>query len=83
MTLGLLRLCRLHAMRTWLSIMFGLSCQGSLVWASTVGVTLRFPVSSYQLPRRVEMFEVIFFIGLFVLTGIIIISDDGQWDRKK
>ncbi len=23
------------------------------------------------------------FIGMFVLTGIIIITDDGQWDRKK
>jgi|WetSurMetagenome_2_1015567.scaffolds.fasta_scaffold00554_22 hypothetical protein len=23
------------------------------------------------------------FIGLFVLTGIIIVSDDGTWDRKK
>ena len=25
----------------------------------------------------------IFFIGLFVLTGIIIVSDDAGWDRKK
>jgi hypothetical protein len=23
------------------------------------------------------------FIGLFVLTVIIIVSDDGTWDRKK
>ena len=29
------------------------------------------------------MTEVIIFIGLFVLTGIIILSDDGQWERKK
>lgn len=29
------------------------------------------------------MFEVIFFIGLFVLTGIIIVTDTAQWDRKK
>jgi hypothetical protein len=46
-------------------------------------VTLRFPVSSYQLPRRIEMIEVIIFIGLFVLTGIIIVMDTSQWDRKK
>ena len=25
----------------------------------------------------------IFFIGLFVFTGIIIVSDDAGWDRKK
>jgi hypothetical protein len=25
----------------------------------------------------------IFFICMFVLTGIIIVMDDGQWDRKK
>jgi hypothetical protein len=23
------------------------------------------------------------FIGLFVVTGIIIVADDGTWDRKK
>jgi len=23
------------------------------------------------------------FIGLFVLTGIVIVMDDGTWDRKK
>ena len=28
------------------------------------------------------MTEVIFFIGLFVVTGLIVIMDDGQWDRK-
>ncbi len=25
----------------------------------------------------------LFFIGMFVLTGIVIITDDGQWTRKK
>lgn len=25
----------------------------------------------------------IFFICMFVLAGIIIVMDDGQWDRKK
>jgi hypothetical protein len=25
----------------------------------------------------------IFFIGLFVLTGIIIVTDDGGWERRK
>jgi hypothetical protein len=25
----------------------------------------------------------IFFICMFLLTGLIIIMDDGQWDRKK
>ncbi len=25
----------------------------------------------------------LFFIGMFVLTGIIIIFDDGTWTRKK
>lgn len=29
------------------------------------------------------MTEVIIFIGMFVLTGIIIVSDNQQWDRKK
>jgi hypothetical protein len=29
------------------------------------------------------MTEVIFFIGLFVLSGIIIVIDNQQWDRKK
>lgn len=29
------------------------------------------------------MVEVIIFIGLFVLTGIIIVTDNEQWDRKK
>jgi hypothetical protein len=29
------------------------------------------------------MFNVIFIIGLFVVTGLIIVMDDGQWDRKK
>jgi hypothetical protein len=29
------------------------------------------------------MTEVIIFIGLFVVTGLIIVMDDGQWDRKK
>jgi hypothetical protein len=29
------------------------------------------------------MTEVILFIGLFVLTGIVIVVDNGQWDRKK
>jgi hypothetical protein len=29
------------------------------------------------------MTEVIIFIGLFVLTGIIIVTDTAQWDRKK
>jgi hypothetical protein len=65
------------------SITFGLNCQASFCRAAEVGVTLRFPGSSYQLPRRVEMVEVIIFIGLFVLTGIIIVTDNQQWDRKK
>lgn len=25
----------------------------------------------------------IFFICMFLLTGLIIVMDDGQWDRKK
>jgi len=29
------------------------------------------------------MIEVLIFIGLFLLTGIVILMDDGQWDRKK
>ncbi|GEM_PF-2675937 len=29
------------------------------------------------------MVEVIFFIGLFVLTGIIIVTDNQEWNRKK
>jgi hypothetical protein len=29
------------------------------------------------------MFHVILIIGLFVVTGLIIVMDDGQWDRKK
>ncbi len=29
------------------------------------------------------MTEVIIFIGLFVFTGIIIVTDNAQWDRKK
>jgi len=29
------------------------------------------------------MTEVLIFIGLFVITGIVILMDDGQWDRKK
>jgi hypothetical protein len=29
------------------------------------------------------MTEVIIFIGLFVVTGLIIVMDDGQWNRKK
>jgi hypothetical protein len=60
-----------------------LGLPGSLSRVTEVGVILRFPVSSYQLPRRVEMVEVIFFIGLFVLTGIIIVTDNQEWNRKK
>lgn len=29
------------------------------------------------------MTEVIIFIGLFVITGIVIVTDNAQWDRKK
>jgi hypothetical protein len=29
------------------------------------------------------MTEVIIFIGLFVLTGIIIVTDNEQWSKKK
>jgi hypothetical protein len=29
------------------------------------------------------MTHVILFIGLFVVTGLIIVMDDAQWDRKK
>lgn len=29
------------------------------------------------------MTEVIIFIGLFVFTGIIIVTDNAQWDRRK
>jgi hypothetical protein len=29
------------------------------------------------------MAVVIFFICMFVVTGLIIVMDDGQWDRKK
>ena len=25
----------------------------------------------------------IFFVCMFLLTGLIIVMDDGQWDRKK
>jgi hypothetical protein len=25
----------------------------------------------------------IFFICLFVLVGVVVVMDDGQWDRKK
>jgi hypothetical protein len=25
----------------------------------------------------------IFFIGMFVVTGLIIVMDDGQWNREK
>ncbi len=39
-----------------------------------------FPVSTYQLPGRIKMtineISVLIFIGLFVLTGIIICTDD-------
>jgi hypothetical protein len=29
------------------------------------------------------MTEVIIFIGLFVFTGIVIVTDNAQWDRRK
>ncbi len=29
------------------------------------------------------MTTVIFFIALFIITGIAIVVDDGKWDRKK
>jgi len=29
------------------------------------------------------MTEVIILIGLFVFTGIVIVTDNAQWDRKK
>jgi hypothetical protein len=29
------------------------------------------------------MFHVILMIALFVVTGLIIVMDDAQWDRKK
>jgi hypothetical protein len=29
------------------------------------------------------MTEVIIFIGLFVLTGIIVVTDNAQWSNKK
>jgi hypothetical protein len=35
-----------------------------------------------QLPRRIKMAWAIFFICMFLLAGLIIVMDDGQWDRK-
>jgi hypothetical protein len=29
------------------------------------------------------MTAIIIFIGLFVLAAVTIVSDDGEWDRKK
>lgn len=29
------------------------------------------------------MTEAIFFVGLFIFAGLIIVMDDGQWNRKK
>jgi hypothetical protein len=42
------------------------------------------PGSFYILPGRIKMVDVaIFFICMFVVTGLIVVMDDGQWNRKK
>ncbi len=36
-----------------------------------------------KLPEELKMAVAIFFVCMFLLTGLIIVMDDAQWDRKK
>jgi hypothetical protein len=43
-----------------------------------------YPVPNFLITREHKMEGVaIFFVCMFLLVGVIIVMDDGQWDRKK